>query len=39
LADLDVAYYGWNDREEGEIIESIDLFDSIASDAARVVFR
>jgi hypothetical protein len=39
LADLDIAYYGWNDREEGEIIESIDLFDSIASDAASVVFR
>jgi hypothetical protein len=39
LADLDLVYYGWNDREDGETIEAVDLFESIETDVSKVIFR
>jgi hypothetical protein len=39
LADLAVGYYGWNDREGGEVIDEIELFGAIATEASRVIFQ
>jgi hypothetical protein len=39
LADLDVGYYGWNDREGKEVIDEIELFGSIEAETSRVIFR
>jgi hypothetical protein len=39
LADLDVGYYGWNDRESGEVIDEIELFGVSETETSRVILR